>query len=211
MRSLILTLLISLQLMAETPQTLHYTTQVGDQKRETTWTITEKEGKTLYVGKSEEGTTELIVGEGGVNESFLSAHPPFQVKREGNQLHASRPGDAPQTLNLSGTPWKQSFLFSLKPFFLSAEKSHTFVIVRPTNLSLHRMIATKGDREAIFLHGKEYDSQKVKVTLTGFQSLFWQANLWFDPETGDLLCYEANEGPNTPLTIITLNHSSSKK
>ena len=45
---------------------------------------------------------------------------------------------------------------------------------------------------------------KVKISLTGFKKIFWKAELWFDQETGDLLKYRANEGPNTPTSTITL-------
>ena len=66
------------------------------------------------------------------------------------------------------------------------------------------MIATKQGLEPLDVHGKTHQALRIKITLTGFKKMFWHADLWFDLQAGDLLKYMATEGPNTPLSTITL-------
>ena len=66
------------------------------------------------------------------------------------------------------------------------------------------MIALKQGPDQINLNGKLFPAVKVKITLRGFRKMFWHADLWFEEGTGDLLKYEANEGPHTPTSTITL-------
>lgn len=104
------------------------------------------------------------------------------------------------------SPWIQQFGFGLKNFVLSKNFSMKFCLLNPQDFSLQKMVAKKEDKETISVKGKTYETQKVIVTLPGFKSLFWKAELWFDSKTGDLIKYMATQGPKTPMTIMELDY-----
>lgn len=106
--------------------------------------------------------------------------------------------------HVDGDTWVQEFDFSFKPFILSETTEFKFSIVHPKKLNLHEMIATKQGFDQVEINEKVFKAQKVKVTLRGFKKMFWHADLWYEQGTGDLLMYKANEGPNTPTSVITL-------
>ena len=131
----------------------------------------------------------------------------LSIHREGEYLIATQEINGERNekhFNIRNDTWVQEFDFCFKPFILSAMRDFKFSIVHPKKMSLHSMIATKQGYEQVDVPGKQYDALKVKVTLTGFKKMFWHADLWFDPQAGDLIKYMANEGPNTPLSTITL-------
>jgi hypothetical protein len=99
--------------------------------------------------------------------------------------------------------WIQDFNFGLKNFLDSKYAEKTFVIVNPDDFSTHKMIAYKKEIKKIKINDREYNARKVIITLPGFQSNFWQADVWYDLENNDLLKYQADEGPGTSVTTIT--------
>lgn len=115
---------------------------------------------------------------------------------KGQKLH--------QTYKISKTPWIQEFDFGLLPLLTSDKKSMNFEILHPKNFNMHKMVAKKQGRETITIEGKSYQAEQVTITLQGFKSMFWKAQLWYDAKTHDLLMYKANEGPHTPTTTICL-------
>ena len=196
----------------ETKTTYIYKKDVEGRTSETTWVVQEKDENLHIQGKSSGGDT-LIITSPPINTQSFS----YQSKRKSNEYYIHRDGPylfarrtdnghvTQKEFNIGDNFWIQEFDFTFRPFILSAADSLKFYIVHPTKLSLHHMIATKSSRlDHIEVKGKFYDAIKVKVTLTGFKKMFWKAELWFDRSTGDLLKYMANEGPNTPMSVITL-------
>lgn len=178
----------------------------------TTWTIEEKD-QTLHIqGESGRGETLLITTPPLNTQSFSyeakNKSNGYYIHREGSNLYAKRidgRGAKQKEFHIGGDFWIQEFDFSMRAFILSAADSLKFQIVHPQKLSLHQMVATKSsDLESLEIKGKSFQAVKVKITLTGFKKMFWKAELWFDQKTGDLLKYMANEGPNTPMSVITL-------
>jgi len=179
---------------------------------ETTWVLQEKEKNLHIQGKSGGGETLIITSPPIHTQSFSyqSKTEPneYYIHRDGPYLYAKRNDNgqvSQKEFNIGDDLWIQEFDFTFRPFILSAADSLKFYIVHPTKLSLHHMIASKSSRlERVEVKGETYDAIKVKVTLTGFKKMFWKAELWFERNTGDLLKYMANEGPNTPMSVITL-------
>ena len=190
-----------------------YNKDVEGRESTTTWTLDFKESDdTLHInGESRTSKTLIVTSPDRVTKSFryenTVRNDQYSVHREGDTLIAIREAGGERTqkqFRIGDSAWVQEFDFCFKPFILSNFHDFKFSIVHPKKLSLHNMVATKKGFEPIEVHGKQYDALKVKVTLTGFKKMFWHADLWFDPQAGDLLKYMANEGPNTPLSTITL-------
>ncbi|MCB1110740.1 MAG: hypothetical protein KDK64_07125 [Chlamydiia bacterium] len=211
MKSILLFLFPFAMLTADV--TYVYNKDVEGRESKTTWTLDFKESDdTLHIiGESTNGKTLIVTSPDRVTKSFryenTARKDQYSVHREGDTLIAIRDADGERIqkhFRIGDSAWVQEFDFCFKPFILSGFHDFKFSIVHPKKLSLHDMVATKQGFEPIEVHGKQYDALKVKVTLTGFKKMFWHADLWFDPQAGDLLKYMANEGPNTPLSTITL-------
>ena len=102
------------------------------------------------------------------------------------------------------TPWIQEFDFGLRPLLTSSKTHLNFQLINPKNFKMHKMVAKKEKQESLKLGSTSYDATLVEITLQGFKSMFWKAQIWYDSKTHDLLQYKANEGPNTPITTVTL-------
>jgi hypothetical protein len=109
-----------------------------------------------------------------------------------------------KSYKIGKTPWVQEFKFGFQSFLQAEQKTYNFYILNPKDLALHEMVATKDGEETLSLEGKSYDTQKIKITLTGFKKKFWKAYAWFDKQSLWMVKYRANEGPGTPYTEITL-------
>ena len=206
----LLFILFSFSLFANA--TYIYSTNVDGHETKTTWIIENKEKVWHFHGESSLEKTLVIASPSQINTQSFSCHSKnnnnfYSVHREGNILFAQCENDGgkmEKTLPLNEDTWVQEFDFSLKPYILSERNDFKFSIVHPKKLSLHHMIASKLGLDQIDINGKLLTALKVKVTLRGFKKMFWHADLWFDQESGDLLRYKANDGPNTPISIMTL-------
>jgi hypothetical protein len=101
-------------------------------------------------------------------------------------------------------PWIQEFDFGLRPLLESSKSSLNFQLINPKNFKMHKMVAKKEKQEVLKIGTTTYEAVLVEITLQGFKSMFWKAQIWYDKKTHDLLLYKANEGPNTPVTTVTL-------
>ncbi|MGE0199103.1 MAG: hypothetical protein AB7N99_00120 [Simkaniaceae bacterium] len=189
-----------------------YTKDVDGYASKSQWIIEEKEGVWHMNGESPGGKTLVIASPTQINTqsfTYQSKNEPHQyaIHREGNTLLITQEINGKKlekSLSLEGDTWVQEFDFSFKPFILANHSDFKFSIVHPQKLSLHQMVASKQGLDQIDIDGKIFTALKVKVTLRGFKKMFWHADLWFEQDSGDLLRYKANDGPNTPTSIITL-------
>ncbi len=204
--------LLSLSLFSEERTTYVYSKSVEGRESKTTWIVEEKDEIWLIEGESEEGKTLVVASPTQINTQSYSYHAKkssdyYSIQREGATLVATRSENGSRMerfFSLGRDFWVQEFDFSFKPFILSGNSDFKFSIVDPEKLNLHKMIATKRGIDRTEVNGKYHAALRVKVTLRGFKSMFWHADLWYDQESGDLLKYEADKGPNTPTSIITL-------
>ena len=101
--------------------------------------------------------------------------------------------------------WVQDFTFGLRPFLDSKRQNYSFVILSPNDFTTNELIASKDGIEKIKIGDTTYNTQRVKITLPGFKSMFWKADAWYDLGTFDLIKYRANKGPGTPMSTLILN------
>ena len=101
-------------------------------------------------------------------------------------------------------PWIQEFDFGMQPLLSSSKSQINFQLINPKNFKMHKMVAKKFEKETLKIHDTTYQAILVEVSLQGFKSMFWKAQIWYDAKTYDLLQYKSNEGPNTPTTTVTL-------
>ncbi len=198
-----------LLLSAESKVTYIYEKDMEGIISRTEWVVSEANNESIIEGKSTRGKASIITYPDGNTKSFNyeSKEKQTSMERNGNVIFASREvnGEKEETVLKAGrSQWIQEFDFSLRSFVMSPDSSIKFYIVHPDKLSLHSMQVSKDGYEHIDINGQVRESLKAKVTLTGFKKMFWKGELWYDPANGDLLRYKANEGPNTPVSIITL-------
>lgn len=182
---------------------------------QTTW-IVELEPNGLRIdGDNPEGITKIdCSSEYTINKFAYKAKDSdreFVIERNGSQLVAKgkiKSKDRMKTHDIGDTPWIQEFGFGLRAFMASEETSYKFCIVNPKDFGVVKMIAKKKKIETIEVGDKEYSAQKVYVTLQGLKSMFWGADMWFDAKSQDLLMYEADQGPDTPFTVITFENKA---
>ena len=199
-----------------------YEEQTGNRKSNFTWNV-EKTNKNIEIcGEEDEASTTMYFTKDFVMYKYFYKSKIFpteyELSLENNILTARGKVNnltVGKTHNLA-TPWIQQFGFGLKPFVLSDKKSIDFSFIIPKDFSIQKMVAQKEGKEFVSSNGKQYETQKVTITLAGFKSRFWKARLWFDSTTGDLVKYAANKGPNTETTIdmllsIEIKEGSSEK
>lgn len=188
-----------------------YNKDVEGRESKTTWKLEFKDDQLHIDGESLSGNTKIITNHERITQSFShkskNGQDEYSIHREGPTLIARKNVNGDQSerrFKVGNELWLQEFDFSFKPFILSNLRDLRFSIIHPKKLDLHDMVATKQTFEPLNLNGELRETLRVKVTLTGFKKMFWHADLWFDPQAGDLLMYKANEGPNTPTSVITL-------
>lgn len=192
-----------------------YQTTKEDQTTEKTWVVEKKEDYYFIIGKTKTGLTEIECDEEGYFSRFYSKSfdepAEYEIVRDGNHLWINGTFNGKKKSNyylLKRNPWIQELGFGLKGFAMSNEETFYFCIVNASDFALHDMIAKKQEIAPLVIRENEYQAQKIHLTLPGLKGMFWSAEIWFDPKTGDCLLYKGNEGPSTPITTITL---SSKK
>lgn len=193
-----------------------YHSDTGGVSSNTTWIVEPRENYVEIKGTSDDGTTLMeCCSEDYTFDKYTykSTKEPIEYEfvRDGNILYvnANIKGEKKSLHHiLKRNPWIQQLGFGLKGFAKSKAKNYYFCILSQKDFSLHDMAAKKEGVFPLKIGDKEYKAKKINLSLTGFKSLFWSAEIWFDTKTGDCLLYKGDEGPNTALTVTTL---SSKK
>lgn len=199
-------------------ETFVYEKDVEGKSTLITWNLLEKESNIEIKGVGPGSTVLLSMKPEMHTQSFIyeskNKENHYKIYRKDQSLIASQVINGKETekrLSVGNDLWIQEFNFSLKPFILSDRDSLNFYIVRPKNLDTHYMEASKKEKEEVEVKGKVYQALKVEITLTGFKKLFWKAELWYNQKNGELLKYQANEGPNTPITTLLLVSTAQEK
>lgn len=129
------------------------------------------------------------------------------VKRVENTLEAKgiykgKPYE--KKFKIDGEPWYQDWGLGLKAFVVSDQASAAFWSIEPNQLRVTKFKAVKGELMKIMVNGRETEALYVKVTLTGFAAVFWQAEFWFRPSDGRLLLTKMARGMGVPITTTEL-------
>ena len=185
-----------------------YDKEIEGKHSKITWNLEEKDKDLEIKGEDDKGATSITLSDHEAKNFKFEAKDKknsYSIQKKQGHLVLETAGSETKGFNIGNSPWVQEFAFSLKPFILSSKKTYSFTIVDPKRLNSHKMVATKQYDEKIELNKKEIEAVRVKVTLAGMKKMFWSAALWYDKKTGAMLRYQANEGPHTPLTTITLS------
>ena len=113
--------------------------------------------------------------------------------RDGNtiRINGSLKGEpVDKELEKDGLPWFQSLYYSLSRFVKSDKEEIRFWMIRPDNLSLVKLVATKKAVETIRVNGRKETTQKVRISATGLLSLLWHGHYWYRQHDGVLLQYK---------------------
>jgi len=193
-------------------QTLTYTREKGGVEISTTYTINKENDHYLIEGVAKDQTTKI---ESLVPYSLLSFV--FTSKKNQDQYTLTlKDGVLTAEGQMKGVKlhavytipknsrWIQEFEFGLLPLLISKSKSIDFQILNPKDFKIHKMSAKKQGIETMKVGETSYQAQAVQISLQGFKSMFWKAQLWYDVDTHALLMYKANEGPHTPTTTTSL-------
>jgi hypothetical protein len=108
-------------------------------------------------------------------------------------------------LIIDDSPWYQSLSASLRHFLAASQASTEFWTLRPDKLTVHKVRAKKMGSETLQLMGRQVETKKVEVCLTGLAALFGRARYWFRASDHLLLRYQGPKGlPGVPATTITI-------
>jgi len=188
-----------------------YKNQTGNKTFKTKWIITNKKDNFIIKKTNSIGITDMIYSMDFILQQLTyksdieNIH--YLFTKEGNKLIAKgkyKGQSNMKTYSTASILWIQEFNYGLKQFLQSNKNELKFFIINPKNFSKNIMIATKESKQKLKVGKETYDALKLKVTLTGFKSMFWKAEIWYDLKTYNLIKYKANEGPGTPMNIITL-------
>jgi len=133
----------------------------------------------------------------------LETETSLTVRRVGNEIKIDgTKNHLPfhQTTQIDSSPWVQAFVIGFQNFLASSESQTTFWAVRPTDMSVHKLVAIKQGAEEIVIDGEKIKAHKLKMTLEGWQSAFWQNWYWFDAD-GILLKYRDKQ-PASQITRV---------
>lgn len=207
-------LLLSLFPLCAETEVLTLKRACEDRQEEVVWNVKGNEQELTIIGSDSSGKTTI---KGDANYSFTSftydgKPSSYSISQEGQTLTVSGTTEKGVTstkrYSLKGEPWVQQFWFGLMPFLRSSATSFKFSIINPEDFSKVAMVAYKQGTEPLTIGHTTYAAQKVKVTLQGFKSVFWSGKAWYDAKDHTFLRYEANKGPNTPITTIFLKNFS---
>jgi hypothetical protein len=198
-------------------QTFVYDKVSGATKITTTYTLKKTDNLITINSINKDQKTEALSSSSRQLASFSCAytknndHSLFTLKNGALTAEGMIKGESlKEVYQIKESLWVQEFEFGLYPFLISDKSSWSFSILHPKNFKLHKMIAKKHGKETIKIDDKSYKALVIHITLPGFKSMFWKAELWYDIETNNLLMYKSNEGPNTPSVAITLVSNPAK-
>lgn len=106
-----------------------------------------------------------------------------------------------KTVKSKGKPWYQNIAYNAG-LTLKNGKTVEYECFRPDNMKFYTMSATKKGIETF--DGK--NALRIEVGLTGFMSVFWSCDYYFDADTLLFVGYKGvNGGPGTPETKISVS------
>lgn len=150
-----------------------------------------------------------------LNPDFTTKTWEYRDKEQNTKLVAEKNGAVIQVkgrvkgkeisreFKIGNRPWYQAVNLSFGVFVLSGKDRQEFWIMQ--NLKGYNMVAIRDKEEILQVNGQDVAAVKVRMTLTGWVSRFWNVYYWFRKSDGLYLRYEgANGSPGTPVTVIEL-------
>ena len=200
-----LTLFLTVFVMA---QERNYISTCGKTKTSVKWSEEHKDGKIYLNTVQGNERHEYILGSGYKTESWKIINPASNTNltvslKNGKYSISGKLNGKPisKTVNSKGKPWYQNIAYNAG-LTLKNGNSLEYECFRPDNIKLYTMSATKKGVEK--LDGR--NTVKIEVCLTGFMSVFWSCDYYFDTTTLMFVGYKGvNGGPGTPETKISIS------
>jgi hypothetical protein len=193
------------------------------------WIYRDRTGPTetqIKVWKQIEASGETIhsaLNDGDGHHVFMNAaldtvRYDFESPQRKTAYSAVRDGDAivfqgtlrgrplSRTIQIDPKPWYESMEWSLRRLALSGSAEPlVFWVVQPFEARAYLLQARVESTEDIVDDDRQVSAIRVRVSPTGFLSLFWSSLYWYRPTDGLNLRYEAvRGGPGTPKTTVEL-------
>lgn len=172
------------------------------------WSEEHKNGKIQLNTAQGSERHEYLIGNGYKTESWRIVNPSTNTYltvslNRGTYTLSGRFKGKPisKTVKSKGKPWYQNIAYNAG-LTLKNGKAVEYECFRPDNMKLYTMSATK--KRIVKFDGK--NALKIEVALTGFMSVFWSCDYYFDPHTLLFVGYKGvNGGPGTPETKISVS------
>lgn len=172
------------------------------------WSEEHKNGKIQLNTVQGSERHEYLIGNGYKTESWRIVNPSTNTYltvslNRGTYTLSGRFKGKPisKTVKSKGKPWYQNIAYNAG-LTLKNGKSVEYECFPPDNMKLYTMSATK--KRIVKFDGK--NALKIEVALTGFMSVFWSCDYYFDPHTLLFVGYKGvNGGPGTPETKISVS------
>lgn len=172
------------------------------------WSEEHKNGKIQLNTVQGSERHEYLIGNGYKTESWRIVNPSTNTYltvslNRGTYTLSGRFKGKPisKTVKSKGKPWYQNIAYNAG-LTLKNGKAVEYECFRPDNMKLYTMSATK--KRIVKFDGK--NALKIEVALTGFMSVFWSCDYYFDPHTLLFVGYKGvNGGPGTPETKISVS------
>jgi hypothetical protein len=193
------------------PSHFVYIEETSGQTITTTWDVIKKDENLVITGINDLNTTtlktDLKYGQKEYKYFTKNGSTNYEIMKNNSNIIAKGKYDnkvMDETHNISNEIWIQQLGFGLIEFAKSSKKKLQFHVINPQDFSINKLVATKQKPSSLTINDKTYEAQKIKITLTGIGSLFWEAEIWYDTKDNIYLKYAGNKGPNTPTTTVTL-------
>jgi hypothetical protein len=111
-----------------------------------------------------------------------------------------------KTFKINELDWNQSFNIGLEQFALSGAKAMKFWAIgttAPGDMKITTFTVKKEGFEKIILAGKEIETVRIRVSLSGLLAIFWSGNYWYKRDDGKFLRYRG-KGRGSHLTIMEI-------
>lgn len=186
-------------------ETSKYVSVCGKDKTIIKWIQENKDGKIYLTTIQSDERHEYIIGKGYKTESWKLCNQisntdlTISLDNGTYSISGKFKGKLISTsVKSKGKPWYQNIAYSASHILVKTT-SIEYECFRPDNIKLYTMSATKKNIE-------NFDGMKairIEVCLTGFMSVFWKCNYYFDAQTKYFVGYRGvNGGPGTPETKI---------
>lgn len=200
-----LTLFLTVFVMA---QERNYISTCGKTKMSVKWSEEHKDGKIYLNTVQGNEKHEYILDNGYKTESWKIINPVSNTSltvnlKNGKYSISGKFNGKPisKTVKSKGKPWYQNIAYNAG-LTLKNGNSLEYECFRPDNIKLYTMSATKKGVEK--LDGR--NTVKIEVCLTGFMSVFWSCDYYFDTTTLMFVGYKGvNGGTGTPETKISIS------
>jgi hypothetical protein len=190
-------------------QVLLYSETTGKRTTHFTWELVTEDGARVNVRRDNGEFTNWCETTGETNRwRYRAPGTDVVARRFGNVICIEGiTGGRPvrRRFEVDEAPWYQPLSHSLRGFLESDRRSTVFWMIRLDTFRPIKMKAVKNGTEWLALPLGKTEAQRVRLSMNGMLSFFWQSDYWYRIDDGLFLKYAGVNGPpGTPTTTIVL-------